>query len=239
MDKKHKSFIGILFAIAGCFLFASCAPIYMPTSPNTPMLTEKGDVKLVLNSSTSGLEIKGAYAITDNYVVTGLISAGAGDADDDTVDNSIHRYMESGFGHSYRPVHFIVIENIGGAGFGYGKGKGRLTIGESTSTFMAEGAYIKPYLQNNLALQTDAIDLGLVNRLSVIQFGSITSVRSDEETNNSPSTPLFWEPTLFFQFGWDRIKLATQFGYSLPIAGEPEFEWMPLHFGFGVNYRFR
>ena len=242
MIKFHKSWIwswfGFLFVIAGTFLLASCAPIYMPTSPNTPMLTEKGDVKLELNSSTSGLEIKGSFALTDNYVVTGLISAGSGDADDDTVDNSIHRYMEAGFGHSYRPAHYLVIETIAGSGLGYGKGEGRITIGESTSTFMAEGTYIKPFLQNNIALQTDAIDFGFVNRLSVIQFGSIKRVWGDEEMNNSPSTPLFWEPTLFFQFGWDRIKLAIQYGYSMPIAGEPEFEWMPLHFGFGINYRF-
>lgn len=228
----------ILFLLAVCLLSASCAPIYMPTSPQTPMLQEKGDLKAEINSSTSGLELKAAYAVSDIYVVTAMISAGSGDAEDDEIDNSYHRYLEAGFGHSYRPVHYFVIENIGGLAMGQGRGEGRLTIGESTTHFMAEGAYVKPYLQNNLAIQTDPFDFGLVNRISIIQFGNIRNIRDDEETITDPSTPLFWEPTLFGQIGWNRVKVAARFGYSLPIAGEPDFQWLWFHFGFGMNYRF-
>jgi hypothetical protein len=165
-----------------------------------------------------------------------MISAGSGEADDEDGDTSDHRYLEAGFGHSYRPVHFLVIENIGGLGFGHGRGQGRTLF--TDEKFWAEGSYLKPFLQNNLALQTNPVDLGLVNRLSVIQFGSIKSMHGGEETIQSPSTPLYWEPTLFVQFGWNRVKFNTQYGYSIPVAGEPDFHWLWFHIGFGMNYRF-
>jgi len=227
-----------MLVAAVSFVGSACAPIYMPVSPNTPMLKERGEVKAELNASTSGLEIKGAYALTDNQVIAGMLSAGAGDADDDFTDRSIHRYGEVAYGYIVRPAPYFLAESFGGIGLGFGRGEGRLTIGESTSKIIAEGTYFKPFLQNNLAIQTGILDFGLVNRLSLIQFRSIDWVGTDKETITSPSSPLFWEPSVFLQVGSDRFKLASHLGLSTPIAGSPDFHWLFLHMGLGINYRF-
>jgi len=197
------------------------------------MLTESGEAKAELNLSSSGLEVKAAYVLTDHYVVSGLISAGVGEGEDDNL--STHRYGEGAVGYATRPARNVIIESFAGVGIGTGKGVTRYRTGESTRTRTAEGTYLKPFIQNNIALQTTVFDIGLVNRLSIIQFGSI---RSEDEINRSPTTPLFYEPTLFVQLGWDRIKLTSQMGFSGPIAGKPDFDWMFIHAGIGINYRF-
>ncbi len=229
----RSGLIIVLIALLGIFMM-SCAPVYMPGTPNTPMLKEEGEVSMQANLATTGLELKGGYAITDQWGITAMVAAGR-EVEEDGQD-SYHRYLESSALHTYRPGGILVIENSAGVGLGGGKGSSeRIVSGEA---FQVEGGYFKPFFQNNLALQTQAIDIALVNRIAIIQFDELrTTGENQDAVLNSPSTPVFWEPTVVTQIGWDRFRLNAQLGLSTPLAGEPDFDWIGIYGGIGFGLR--
>lgn len=223
------------FAVIIVILAGGCAPIYMPTSPNTPMLKESGETKVEMNATSSGFEFKGAHAVNVRMAIAAMVS-GASDPDEAGDESSFHRYAEASFINYLRPGSMLVIENSGGLGVGGGKGHGQKLF--TDGTFIAEGMYFKPFLQNNLALQTRVVDIGLVNRLSVIRFTEIRSTLGDAEPITDPSTPLFWEPAIITQLGWDRFRINAHVGISTPLTGEPDFDWQGMLLGVGLGYRF-
>lgn len=217
--------------------FPGCAPIYLHSSPNTPMLDEQGDAKISLRGGISGGELQGAYAVSDHmYLFGGLM--GSEEEREDEIEPSSHRYFELGAGTMWRPVQNLVLEGSGGLGLGSGKGTARITLGESTVYRHSEGGYFKPFLQGNIAFQTRVVDIGFVNRLSLIQFNEIREIGSSPEINSDPSGPVFWEPSVFMQLGWDRIKLSIQAGSTSPLIGEPDFDYIFMNVSFGVSYQF-
>lgn len=229
-NKKY----GLAFLILLVGLSSACAPIYRPVSPNTPMLSGQGETKAEINLASSGVELKSAHAFTDRIALGVIVSAGSEFNDND--HTSEHRYLEPSVIGFFRPADILVVETSGGLGVGSGKGEGYRLL--TDHTFTAEGAYFKPFIQNNLALQTKVLDLGIVNRLSVIQFSEIRSTQGDGEIITNPSTPVFWEPSVFLQVGWDRFRLNTQIGVSNAIAGEPDFDWQGVFAGVGMGFHF-
>lgn len=215
-------------------LGSACAPIYLPSAPNTPMLEKQGDGQATARVGTSGLEVQGAYAVTDRtYLIGGLA---ASDHKEEEGSDSSHRYLEVGAGTVLRPSANLVLEGAGGLGLGVGKGSVDYTLNGSRVR-SAEGGYFKPFIQGNIALQGRSLDAGLVNRFSLLQFGEITRTDGDAVIDDSPKS-LFWEPHLFVQVGSKTIRLQTHFGLTVPIAGNPEFDWHYVNAGIGLHYRF-
>lgn len=61
-------FIG--FVISGAWLLSGCSSVYMPNVPNTPMLTQKGEISAGGHATLKGnLSFNGAYAVSDHFGV--------------------------------------------------------------------------------------------------------------------------------------------------------------------------
>lgn len=236
MKQKETIYIGSLLIIV--IMHLGCAPIYHQSSPNTPMLSEQGDSKISLRAGLSGVELQGAYAPGDQIYLFGGIM-GSEEERDDGLETSSHRYGEFGAGAMWRPVKNLVFEGSGGVGLGSGKGSAHISIGESTIDLHSEGTYLKPFIQGNIAFQTRAFDIGFVNRLSLIQFNEIREVGNNPAVISNPAGPIFWEPSIFLQFGWDRIKLNMNTGLTGPVIGSPDFDYNMMNISFGISYQFK
>ncbi len=227
-----------LAVLAIVWLLSGCAPIYLPSTPNTPMLESEGDLKLSGKVGINGGEIQAAYALRDNTHLFGSFISSMDNSDaDEEVDSSQHTYFELGGGRSWRPENWLVLEASGGMGVGSGRGRSIFLLDTSFERH-AEGNYIKPFVQTNLAIQTRVLDFGFVNRLSLINFDEITETGRDPELNTDPSGSLFYEPGIYTQLGWDRLKFNAHLGMSRPLGNTPEFDHNALILSFGVNYRF-
>lgn len=218
-------------------IFSGCVPIYLSTSPNTPMLEEGGDSKVSLKAGSNGVELQGAYAPGDKFYLFGGLM-GSEEEQEGELEPSRHGYLELGAGTMWRPIQNIVIEGSGGLGLGSGTGTARIPIGESIVERHAEGLYLKPFVQGNIAFQSRFFDIGLVNRLSLIQFDEIRELGSNPEIISNPTGPVFWEPSMFMQLGWERVKLNLHAGLSGPLIGDPDFEYLFMNISFGVSYQF-
>ena len=231
-----KGVLSVLL-IGSIGLLSGCAPIYQHSSANTPMLEGQGDSKVSLRAGFSGVELQGAYALSDRFYLYGGLM-GSEEEREDELEPSQHRYIELGGGTMWRPVSNVVLEGSGGLGLGSGVGTSRVRFGDSQRDIHSEGGYIKPFLQGNIAFQSRLFDVGFVNRLAIIQYDEIRELGSNPDVILDPSTPLFWEPSVFMQMGWDRIKLNMNAGVSGPIAGEPDFHHSLMNISFGVSYQF-
>ena len=60
----------LLFSLLIVILLSSCSSIYMPSVPNTPMLTTQGEIAAGAHMSLKGnFNFNSAYAITDHVAV--------------------------------------------------------------------------------------------------------------------------------------------------------------------------
>lgn len=233
LKRIHVKFLSILFLI---WFSSACAPVYLPPTPHTPMLEEQGTAQASAQLGTSGVELKGAYALIDNTYLFGGLSA-SDEARADDAGSSRHRYAEFGAGRNWRPSGPLILEGAAGVGFGSGRGTASYQLGESRVRY-AEGSYIKPFLQGNVALKTSWADFGFVNRLAVIQFGEITRTEGTAAVIDDSPGYLFWEPSLFIQLGPERLRFNTYVGLSSPVTGDPDFDYHFFNVGVGMQYRF-
>ncbi len=62
-----KSILGIVFI---SFLVTGCSPIfYTPNTQNVPMISKKGDNKIVVAGNTNQVELQGAYGLSDAFAI--------------------------------------------------------------------------------------------------------------------------------------------------------------------------
>ncbi len=236
MIRKYRCY-GLAVLIIVWFV-SGCAPIYLSSTHNTPMLDNQGDLKISGKVGFNGGEVQAAYAVRDNTHLFGSFISSIDNSDaDEEVDSSQHTYFELGGGRSWRPENWLVIEASGGMGLGSGRGRTIFLVDTSLERH-AEGSYIKPFMQSNLAIQTRVMDLGFVNRLALINFDEITETGRNPEINTDPSGSIFYEPGVFAQLGWDRLKFNAHMGFSRPLGSQPEFDYNPFMLSFGVSFRF-
>ena len=99
-------------------LFSSCSSIYMPSVPNTPMLTTQGEIAAGAHMSLKGnFNFNSAYAITDHVAV---IANGAFMQNDATKRDIKNKSIEIGAGYfkTFGPENNRILEIYGGLGSG-------------------------------------------------------------------------------------------------------------------------
>lgn len=201
------------------------------------MVEHEGDVNVTARAGISGMELQGAYGLSEHTYLFGGFMSGSDDREEE-FDRSRHTYFEFGSGRHYRPARNLLLEGSGGFGFGSGQGTSTYTIGGSTTEIHGKGRYMKPFLQGNIALQTRVLDIGFANRFSLIRFGEISQSTDGSEVIEDPSTPLFLEPSIYARLGWDRIRFNIHIGGTQPISGDPDFDYNSLNVSLGLSFTF-
>ena len=108
----------LLFSLLIVIFFSSCSSIYMPSVPNTPMLTTQGEVAAGAHISLKGnFNFNSAYAITEHVAV---IANGAFMQNDATKRDIKNKSIEIGAGYfkTFGPESNRILEIYGGLGSG-------------------------------------------------------------------------------------------------------------------------
>ncbi len=213
----NKKISGIAFILS---IFASsCSSLYMPNVPNTPMLTEKGELHASGNISLKGnASLNTAYAISDNFAV---ILNGAFINRDQIKKDYRQNMLEVGGGYfsTFGPENNRILEIYGGIG----RGKSERIFNDLASSGMVinydrqEMTFSKGFLQVNYSSKKEKglrlfgknfpLNYGTAIRGSYLNMKSfkINGVSQLKEDN------IFIEPIFFTRM---RLSDAVQLQYT-------------------------
>lgn len=202
-------------------LFNSCSPAYIPNSINTPMLSNKGELQLALNSGVSGFDPQVAYAFSDKF---GLMVNGSFDNQtNDSTDNfHKHIFLEAGTGYYTKLGDQGRFEIFGGVGLGKTRGLSNGVWWVST----ADANLVRFFIQPGIGFTSSFFDVGLATRFAAV------NLRQDTLVN----TGLFIEPAITVKAGYKYVKLFLQLGVSFPINSDDiDFAYQPLLISAGLH----
>lgn len=196
--------------------FTSCAPVYVPNTLNTPMLSEQGDLSGAVYGGTAGFEIQAAYAATDHLGVMFNGSFVNGAQSDDVVHD--HNFMEVGAGYYHAYGDRNSFEIFGGVGLGDSRNRRSGNVGVSSKN-------VRLFIQPSFGIESDVLDGSAAVRLAYVSV----------ETNGVVESAVFYEPALTAKLGYKNIKGTIQLGYSSPLTGDVTFDYQPLLLSLGIS----
>jgi hypothetical protein len=243
----------VVVCISSCY---SPRYVYSPVAHNVPVLLQKGDSKLGVQYSHSlggktklksadkdshdwGLDVQGAYAITNHLAVQGSYAYRSeqnfADFNVNTFDTSTINYQRqlTEFGLGYymfsRRSHQSMFQVFAGAGLGTSEFTDKYPIGNNGihSRFVKMNIR-KLFLQPAFMIRYgNSFATSLSSRISVINFRKFSTDYTMEElhsyqlTNLSNSTEIFWEPAFVNTIGFKNLpglQLEFQFGMAFLIS---------------------
>ena len=219
---KTKIFpVPIVFLILS-FLYG-CAPVYIPTVLNTPLLSEEGEFQASLNTGASGFDPQFAYAITDHLGV--MLNGSFVNRTNDTLNN-FHKHLafETGAGYYTKIGANGRFEVFGGVGYS------RLKADYSNNLWISRtdlNSY-KLFIQPAIGATTDVFDGSFATRF----------VRVNLFQDQLKYTGYFFEPVLTGKVGYKFVKFVMQVGLSCPISSdEVIFSYQPFLFSMGIQLK--
>jgi len=200
--------------------FSSCAPVYIPNTSNTPLLTNKKEVQASIHAGTSGFDPQFAYAVTDHMGIM-LNGSFLNSTSDSTDSYHKHKFVEAGAGYY---SHFGTrgkFETFAGAGFG--KIDALYWLSDSNVSFT------RYFIQPSVGITTKVVDAGLSTRIVIVNYNQI-----------STSVPgVFFEPIFTLKAGYDHIKAVGKIGFSFPMNSEKtNFDNQPFILSLGIQANF-
>ncbi len=113
-----KKIFSVFFVVLS-LLLTSCSSLYLPGVPNTPMLSEKGEVAGGAHISLKGdFNLNAAVALTDHFSLMANLSSMKSDRDRRTIKNH-HTELGAGYFTTFGEEDQRILEVY--AGFGRGK----------------------------------------------------------------------------------------------------------------------
>lgn len=209
----------------------ACAPVYIPSARHTHQLDHKGELSGAAFVGTNGIDLQGAYAVSDRFGFAGAASFG------DNEEEGNEDYHE----HSYGEIaveYFRVIGNIGrfellgGAGLGSATSVDNYAFSGTDRAVQATGRYNKLFLQSNIGLETDWVETGLALRLGQVRF---TEFETSATTYEEAEAGTFFEPALYARLGWKNIKIEGQLGTADLLQEEVAFDYRPALVSLGIH----
>lgn len=222
---QTKRWVG-LFLIP--LTISSCNVLYHPTTHNSPLLRNQGELQVTGMLASNNLELHTAYGITNHLGVmlnasylnrTREVQRG----EELVKFNESWGLLEGGLGYYTRVAQIVAFEVYGGAGFGTVPGDLRGV------NYVYDGSQItdikKLFIQPAIGVGSRLIDASLVGRFSAIQI------------NNE--TEIFTEPGVVIKVGYNRFRFVASTGISLPLINKiSDLSWENdmVMFGIGLQY---
>jgi hypothetical protein len=221
METRQLIFSAITLII---LIFNSCAPVYVPSVVNAPLLTNKGEVQASLHAGTSGIDPQFTYALS-NHVGMMLNASAANNTSDSTDNFHKHQFVEFGSGYFTNLGTRMKFETFGGIGIGKLQAEydNNLWISKSDVNFT------RFFIQPTIGFTTKIFDAGISSRFVLINL----------HQESDSSTGYFVEPVLTGKLGYDHLKVIMQLGFSYPLnSGQISFNYQPLLISLGIQANF-
>ena len=215
---------------------------YVPSMPNTPLLSKKGDLDFNLARSSgskfTGVELQAAYLPGKHVGLLGSYSY-ASNNDAGQQDMKYNRY-ELGSGYTTQFSGLLHFETY--AGFGNGR------ISNTHYTGSSNVSLTHFFLQPAFAISNEkkTIQLGFVSRFSGVNFRvKDTAFNTDRERLSAAQLVslydhpfhVIWEPGIVFRFGWENFLFHTGYSYSTDLTA-PGLYRSNGNFSLGFSLRF-
>lgn len=215
---------------------AGCAPLYVPTVHNVPMLSGKGEFQGSADVGL-GINLQTAYAVTNQIVVTANYLYASFDEEDYGIKNHAG---EIGLGYYTNFREQWCFEVI--AGYGLGKGNSFdstynwAMFFSSGYRFEAEGLYNKIYIQPSIGLNRGDFTWSISTKFSYINFTKIDALQDHQQLLMERPTKVFCSLVGNFQAPvWrKRIFLRYQAGLNFPTGNEPQYDYETIIASFGL-----
>lgn len=215
--RNHITQLTILSVI---ILLSGCAPLYIPNTVNTPLLSNKGEIQGAVYAGTSGFDPQLAYAITDNIGI--MLNGSFENSESDTTDDyHKHQLFELGVGYYKKLSDKGRFEIFGGYGFGNINVYTENAIFNSVTDVNSNKFFIQPAF----GLSSKIFDFGFASRFVFIKI-------HDDIVSYTRS---YIEPALTVRVGWKQVKFAYQIGYSIPFNKDAIIEYQPLMMSLGLH----
>lgn len=194
-----------LILALGLLALSSCSSIYMPSVPNTPMLTTQGEIAAGAHISLKGnVNFNSAYAVSKHFAV---LANGAYMNNEATKKDIKHKMIEFGAGYfdTFGPDHNRILEIYAGVGSGKSHRLFREFDANKVllSTDLYDSKYDKQFIQVNYSSKKKdklrlfgvnfALNYGTALRMSFIKTNDFfrNGIRQPNEDN------VFLEPVFF------------------------------------------
>lgn len=194
---------------------------YVPSSPNTQLLTEKNDIGFdVLASageSFSGVEMQASYLPAKHVGIVAAYSSGKNDAGE--VFMRYHN-VEGGVGYITKLSGGWHFETYGGVG----TGKVDNNHASGTSKTNLTNFFIQPAFV--ISNQKKTLQFGIVSKFSGVNFKVDTAFDNAREPFNTRQVisltdqpfHVMWEPGLVLRIGWKNFMFQTSYSGSADLT---------------------
>jgi len=216
------------------FMF-SCAPVYRPTTVNTPMLSEAGEAKVSVFTGIHGNDVQASVAVTDQIAFLG--SFNYIDRVDDSTDNyTKHQMFEFAPGYYSRFGENGIIELYAGYGNGKAKYFSEWWFIDDNSSFV-KADYHKFFIQPTIGFKRKHFEIGFSNRLTMVRYYNLRTETTGHRLRHSSLKATFWEPAVSIGAGTEVVKFQGQMGLSFPMSKyDNDFQSDPFMFSVGVSF---
>jgi len=247
----------ILFVILAVNFCSCYSPryVYSPIAHNVPLLYEKGDSKLAFHYSTnigeskkittigklnngSGLDIQGAYAITDHFAVQAAFARrwekNYADYNLNSQDTSIITYSRTSTELGLGYYTFLsrsrksVFQVFGGVSLGRSSFTDRYFAPSITNDRYLNMDVTRLYIQPAFLFRyEDVFTSSLSSRVSFVYFRNVATDYTPEELKNysladlDKTAEIFWEPAFINTFGLNELpglKVEVQLGMAFLMS---------------------
>jgi hypothetical protein len=218
-------------------LMASCSPLYLSGTRNTPLFTEGGEAQVTGYLSAAGIEAQGAYSLTDNVVITGSYGYASQKKTSNGVEYSRkNNFAELGLG-IYNTTRSLRWEIIGGYAIGESTssdvyGFFAPTFGAGTET-VATGKFSRIIFQPSIGTNSRGTNLSFTPRLSWVDFSEFTS--QGVTVKPGEKSVMFLEPAATLKFHLaGNIFGVFQLGLTVPMS-DAFFKYQQLQASVGLQ----
>ncbi len=213
---------------------------YAPSSPNAPLLTEKGDIYGTLHRSSgqgfTSIELQAAYMVGKHFGMIGSYSFG----NVKSTSNFTFNKFELGGGYA-QPInqnfHFEAY-----AGFGLGNTNNEHYTGTSiikNNFFFVQPAIVlsNPKKTVQLAFVTKFVNNNF--KVTTDNFDHSREPFSADQLFQLYSKPfhIFWEPGLVFRIGGENVGFHVGYSYSKDLSDDNLYQASD-NFSLGVYVKF-
>jgi hypothetical protein len=229
---SKQNFIIIFLAL---LLLSSCAPVYVPTKNNVPLLSEKGEFQAFAGIGL-GVNTQAAYALTDNIGISTSYLYANNSEDNGTVVRE-HQAGEIAIGY-YKNLNSNLCFEVYG---GYGGGKGQAI---DTSNFLfannlyAKGSYQKFFVQPAIGSNKNRFNWNVSIKCSLVDFTSIKVKEGNEILLSEISPKIFLTPSFSCSLILWKTNLSASFqtGINAHVGSRTIYDYEFLMLSVGLAY---
>ena len=230
---KTLSFPKTAMAIALCSFYA-CAPVYLPNTVNTPLLTKRHDTRLAVYASpATGYDAQTAYAVTNHI---GVMFNGSYRNKRPTYQYSDYNrnYLFEGAIGYFKAVKKQRFEIYAGYGFGQNDSRFRnINSGAPHDSYLDNSTITtanikKAFLQATLGTAYRNFEIAATTRYTFINIDDF--YKADDVQG------FFIEPVTTLKIGLKHLKIVSKAGFSIGgYLTDVRYDHQPLILSAGLE----